>query len=170
VERFDEGSSYFGLLVVAGVMFYVFSNDPWTNSLWYSVKYNVGFNDVRTASRPRDCDFLSAPLGDKGCKYKAYLQVYNADGALVAGDDAPIYGSDTKTGRPIISRDSGKTWDWYYGTTTILNQKPNLSPYLGLRRLTRLPSGARKSVSRLAIALKPFEQRNCSYSAGSKRL
>jgi hypothetical protein len=33
-------------------------------------------------------------------------------GAWVAGDDAPKYGHDTKTGKPIVSYDNGKSWSW----------------------------------------------------------
>jgi hypothetical protein len=42
-----------------------------------------------------------------------HVKAYNAAGVLVGGEDAPKYGHDTKTGRPIISYDDGKTWDWY---------------------------------------------------------
>jgi hypothetical protein len=47
--------------------------------------------------------------------YQASVAAYNATGALVGGHDAPKYGHDTKTGKPIISWDNGKTWDWYAG-------------------------------------------------------
>lgn len=50
------------------------------------------------------------------------MKVYNADGVLVAGE-APLYGSDTKTGKPIISYDGGKNWDWHTGAT-VPNPKP----------------------------------------------
>lgn len=78
----------FFLLVIAGG-FFAFSNYGWSNSLWYSVQYGVGFDDVRTDAKPNDCDFMHAPLGDKGCSYKAHVKVYNADGVPVAGENAP---------------------------------------------------------------------------------
>src|SRR5258708_38454293 len=74
-------------------------------------------------TKPNDCDFIHAPLGDKGCSYKAHVKVYNADGVLVAGENAPKYGSDTKTAKPIISYDGGKNWDWYIGGRDIPGQK-----------------------------------------------
>jgi hypothetical protein len=107
----------FFLILVAAGGFLAFSNYGWTNSLWYSVQYRVGFDDVHTAAKPNDCDFISAPLGAKGCSYKAHVKVYNADGAQVAGENAPMYGSDANTAKPIISHDGGKNWNWYFGAT-----------------------------------------------------
>jgi hypothetical protein len=107
-------------LVAGGVL--AFSNFGWTNSIWYCVRYGVGFSDVQTAARPIDCDFMSAPLGYKGCSYNAHVKVYDADGLLVAGEDAPKYGNDPKTGKPIFSNDGGKTWQWLPGPI------PNLKP------------------------------------------
>ena len=33
----------------------------------------------------------------------------------MGGDDAPKYSHDTKTGKPIVSWDNGKSWVWYPG-------------------------------------------------------
>jgi len=118
----DSFGGFFLVLVVAGG-FLAFSNYGWSNSLWYAAQYGVGFGDVQTDAKPNDCDFIHAPLGDKGCSYKAHVKVYNADGVLVAGENAPKYGSDTKTAKPIISYDGGKNWDWYIGAT-VPNPKP----------------------------------------------
>jgi hypothetical protein len=115
VAQSDDGcGTIFVLLIVAGG-FFAFGNSGWSNSIWYAAEYGVGFSDVTTDTKPNDCDFIHAPLGDKGCSYKAHVKVYNADGVLVAGENAPQYGSDTKTAKPIISYDGGKTWDWFYG-------------------------------------------------------
>ena len=88
-----------------------------------TVQYGVDFDHVQTDAKPNDCDFMRAPLGDKGCGFKAHVQVFNADSVLVAGENAPIYGKDTKTARPIVSYDGCKTWDWYLGGT-----RPNPKP------------------------------------------
>lgn len=56
---------------------------------------------------------MHAPLGNKECHYEAAVTAYNAAGDLVGGDDAPKYSHDTKTGKPIISWDDGKTWVWF---------------------------------------------------------
>jgi hypothetical protein len=113
-------STWWPLIIV---FFIVSPSSNWTDSLWYSVRYSVKFSDVQT-DRPKDCDFMRAPLGDKGCSYTAHVQVFNADGELVAGENAPKYGSDTKTAKPIISYDGGKNWGWYSGAT-VPNPKPN---------------------------------------------
>jgi hypothetical protein len=109
----DDGCGVFFILAV-GVGLFLYSDSSWSNSLWYSFKYDVGFYNVQTETKPKDCDFIHAPLGDKGCSYKAHVRVYNADSALVGGENAPKYGKDTKTDRPIISYDGGKNWNWYF--------------------------------------------------------
>lgn len=79
---------------------------------WYSLRYMVSPSKVQVDAKPRDCFFMTAPLGDKGCHYKAAVSAVNTQGILVGGDNAPKYGHDTKTGKPIISYDQGKTWNW----------------------------------------------------------
>jgi hypothetical protein len=44
--------------------------DRWTDKVWYAVRYDAAFADITVGERPADCDFMRAPLGDKGCKYK----------------------------------------------------------------------------------------------------
>jgi hypothetical protein len=112
VAQYDESGCAYWIVAVVG-FFYIFAPASWTNAVWYAVEYKVSLGHVHTDAKPNDCDFIHAPLGDKGCSYKAYVKAYNAGGALVGGEDAPKYGHDTKTGRPIISYDGGKTWDWY---------------------------------------------------------
>jgi len=43
-------------------------------------------DQVHTNDKPSDCDWSRAPLGNKGCSYKAVVYAYNAAGYLVAGD------------------------------------------------------------------------------------
>jgi hypothetical protein len=104
-----------GLLIVAGMWFFIFNSSS-SNSLWYSFKYNVSLKDVRTDTKPDDCDFLRAPMGLKGCSYRARVQAFNADEMMVAGEGAPAWSAERETGKPIISWDSGKTWYLYTGT------------------------------------------------------
>ena len=81
------------VLAIAAVV--IFSSDwSWSNSIWYAEKYGVNWSDVQTDAKPKECDFLRAPLGYKDCSYTAHVKVFNADGALVAGENAPMYGSD----------------------------------------------------------------------------
>ena len=109
----DNFGSAVGFLVLAVVGFFIFGPTSCTNEVWYGVEYGVKMGDVHTDAKPTDCDFMHAPLGNKECSYKAHVKAYNAGGVLVGGEDAPKYGHDTKTGRPIFSYNDGKTWDWY---------------------------------------------------------
>jgi hypothetical protein len=119
----DESLGCLLVLISIAVGAYVaFSNDSWNNSLWYSVLYHVGFGDVQTDAEPDDCDFLRAPLGYKGCSYKAHVKILNADGVQVAGEGAPKY-RNTKTAKPIVSYDGGKNWNSYEGVVPDLKPK-----------------------------------------------
>jgi hypothetical protein len=99
------------LIVLALIVWFILP-DRWTDPLWYSVKYSVNTDQVHWNARPTECDWGHAPLGDKGCQFKKTVNAFNAVGEVVGGDDAPKYGNDTKTGKPIISYDKGKTWAW----------------------------------------------------------
>lgn len=107
----EDNRGCIGGLAMLGVFAWIFmtAGYSWPNAFWYGVVYHVGIDAVHTSDRPTDCDWTRAPLGSKGCSYKATVDGYNAAGQLVAGDDAPKYGND-KTGSPIVSYDSGKTW------------------------------------------------------------
>lgn len=50
-------------------------------------------------AKPRDCDFLKAPLGSKGCHYE---KVKNSSTGITA--------KDLSTGQMLMSEDYGKTW------------------------------------------------------------
>jgi hypothetical protein len=100
--------------VFIGFMIWVFSPDSWMNSVWYSVSYHVALGKVHIDKKPSDCDWTHAPLGNKGCRYKATVTAYNSAGMVVGGDGAPKYSTDPK-GHPIISYNDGKTWDWFAG-------------------------------------------------------
>jgi hypothetical protein len=113
VAQSDESGCVGGFAILAAVGFFIFAPASWTNAVWYAIEYNVDLGDVHTDAKPSDCDFLHAPLGSKGCTYKSHVKAYNSSGVLIGGEDAPKYGHDTKTGKPIISYDDGKTWDWY---------------------------------------------------------
>ena len=112
------GGAVVWLLIGLGLFAWIFMPDSWTNGIWYSVQYKVSFKDVYTNSKPSDCDWGHAPLGNKGCYYKAVVSAFNAAGDFVGGDAAPKYGKDTKTGKPIISYDGGKNWTWWAADTT----------------------------------------------------
>jgi len=116
----DDGvaGAVFWLLVGLGLFAWAFTPHSWTNAIWSGLQYKVSFDQVYTSNKPSDCDWGRAPLGNKGCSYKAVVSAFNAAGDLVSGDGAPKYGTDSKTGKPIISYDDGKTWKWSYADTT----------------------------------------------------
>jgi hypothetical protein len=115
----DVVGAIFWLLVVLGVFAWILMPHSWTNAVWYGVKYKIPVDQVYTSNKPSDCDWTYAPLGNKGCYYKAVVSAFNAAGDLVGGDDAPKYGKDSKTGKPIISYDDGKTWGWSYADANL---------------------------------------------------
>jgi hypothetical protein len=108
---------WLGYLIIGLVIAWIAAPGSWTNALWYAAEYRVGTSQVHVSTRPTDCDWGRAPLGDKGCYYNATVAAYNAVGDVVGGDNAPRYGRDTKTGKPIVSYDHGKTWAWFDGPT-----------------------------------------------------
>jgi len=83
--------------------------DSWTDPWLYSTEYQINSDQVHRNDKPTDCDFMHAPLGDKGCRYKKTVTAHDAAGYPVAGDNAPRYDKNA-SGNPIISYDDGKTW------------------------------------------------------------
>jgi hypothetical protein len=103
---------FFVIFILPALIIWFILPNRWTDLIVYSTVYSVSTRQVHWNDKPTDCDWGHAPLGDKGCHYKKSVTAYNAAGNVVAGDDAPTYGKDTKTGKPIISYDNGKTWTW----------------------------------------------------------
>jgi hypothetical protein len=86
----DDFGMVFIWLFVAGASFWVY----WVggiNVAWYSLRYGVSPDRVHIDPKPRDCDFMTAPLGSKGCHYDEVVSAFNA--AVV---DAPRSGRDTR--------------------------------------------------------------------------
>jgi hypothetical protein len=76
------------ILIIIGIGIWIWYNGGIEKTL-FSLKYSVPPASVHVDPRPNDCDFTHAPLGDKGCHYKAVIAAYNSVGVLVAGDLAP---------------------------------------------------------------------------------
>jgi hypothetical protein len=77
------------------------------------VKYHVNPSKVEVENKPKDCDFMHAPVGRKECHYEAEATAFNAAGQVI--DHRVKFSRDTN-GKPIISLDDGKTWVWDDGT------------------------------------------------------
>ena len=101
------------MLAIIGAGIWWILPDSWTDPIKYSWVYDkVNSSNVLYTEKPKDCDFMHAPLGDKGCHYKKVVNGFNAAGYRIVGDDAPRYSSDVKTHKVVISYDNGKTWDF----------------------------------------------------------
>jgi hypothetical protein len=86
--------SIWGLVMI----FLVF---PWFGKVWYgkwryAVQYSIDASKVQINSQPHDCDFLTAPLGEKNCHYERSVST--------------VRWATSTLGQPIISLDEGKTW------------------------------------------------------------
>ena len=64
--------------------------------LRYAFEANVSYDQVFVADKPRDCDFLTAPMGNKLCRYETVVQTVRI--------------STSTTGQAIVSYDEGETW------------------------------------------------------------
>lgn len=62
----------------------------------YSIQYGVPDSSVTILKKPHTCDFLSAPIGEKGCHYEPDVT------AVRTGTD--------RVGKAIVSFDDGVTW------------------------------------------------------------
>jgi hypothetical protein len=72
------------------------SDAVWHSKLRYSLQYNVNLSKVTIDDKPHDCEFLTAPLGEKHCDYETSVST--------------IRWATSTTGQPIASYDEGKTW------------------------------------------------------------
>jgi hypothetical protein len=102
----------FVVLIILALIVWFTLPSGWTDPINYSTEYSVKTDQVHWNDKPTDCDWGHAPLGAKGCHYQKTVTAYKAAGDVVAGDNAPKYGHDTNTGKPIISYDNGRTWAW----------------------------------------------------------
>jgi hypothetical protein len=93
----------FGLVIWGGLIVWVFVlSDSSKNAIWYGATYRVSTDKVHTfGNKPHDCDWVRAPIGDKGCHYEADVRAYDAAGEIVGGNDVPPrYGKDGKPVKP----------------------------------------------------------------------
>jgi hypothetical protein len=113
----NSGEGFLGCLTslaFIGVFAFVWWAGGW-NQAWYTLQYGVNPSRIQVDAKPSDCDFMTAPLGSKGCHYAASVTTYNADDAPVGGDRAPKYRTDNANGRLYASYDGGETWGVYTG-------------------------------------------------------
>jgi hypothetical protein len=75
--------------------------DMWTSKLRYSMWYSVDYDQVTIQKKPTDCNFFTAPMGEKDCRY--YRQVSTIQVKTENSNPARY---------PVnyVSFDEGKTW------------------------------------------------------------
>jgi hypothetical protein len=49
-------------------------------AVWYAAVYGASVSNVMVVSRPSDCNFLRAPIGDKGCHYERTVESWKDAG------------------------------------------------------------------------------------------
>ena len=96
----DVGCLFWALVIIAPIVWFGGLDD---SEIRYEYQYEV--DKVVIDDKPRDCDFLTAPLGKKNCSYQKEL--------LFAR-----FSKDKQAGRPIIPYDEGKTWTLNTGGPT----------------------------------------------------
>ena len=73
----NAGGGWIGFLLFILFMWWVlpwddtsYASNRWLMQAYYAASYSVPMEQVTIYPRPTDCDFLTAPLGSKGCSYK----------------------------------------------------------------------------------------------------
>ena len=51
----------------------------------YSIAHHISLGSVQVATRPSDCDWGHAPLGDKGCSYEKHVFLVRGTKGQVVG-------------------------------------------------------------------------------------
>lgn len=87
----------FLILVVAGV--FSLSDEAWHSKLRYAVQYGTDIHKVTIGEEPYDCEFFSAPVGNKHCHYERSVST--------------VRWATSTDGLPIVSVDDGKTWSTF---------------------------------------------------------
>lgn len=90
-----------GLVILAIVCLMIWSPGGLYKAV-LSYKYSVKPGNIRIDAKPHDCDFMLAPMGDKGCHYDPVVEVYSI-GVLVGGTNVPKYYQDRFRGIPVTS-------------------------------------------------------------------
>ena len=93
----NDSVSWLGALVIGYLAFLGFA-DMWHSDTRYSMQYDVNPTDIHRSKRPSECDFLTAPLGFKGCRYDRNVEFH-----VVLTRENPF-------GYSVVSYGNGKTW------------------------------------------------------------
>jgi hypothetical protein len=122
VSASDGSIGFIGLIIAGAVLWYGFVRD--SDSLAKShaqSQYGVPNSKIQIAGkRPHDCEFMTAPLGEKHCFYE---REYRAEWVTLSTTNDPIvYGTDQES-QPI-SCSSSET-DFAHRCYPVNGLKPN---------------------------------------------
>jgi hypothetical protein len=82
------GVALFWLAVLGGiVIWFNLDGDNIVGHLRYQITYGVDYAEVYMRPRPKDCDFWTAPMGNKNCTYKPTVAAYDVGGNLLMYGD-----------------------------------------------------------------------------------
>lgn len=83
----------FGIVAIVLVVIY-FLVPTSTQIQWV---YHLDPKDVEVAKQLHDCDFMTAPMGDKNCRYEREIVFFDASGNGIGGDFIESNGHHIKT-------------------------------------------------------------------------
>ena len=81
----DSGGWIF-LAIVAFLIWYAVRDSDWVAKIYAARHYQLPMSRVDIERQPHDCDFLTAPLGEKHCSYK---REYLAEWIALSSDNPP---------------------------------------------------------------------------------
>jgi hypothetical protein len=91
-------AQWIGIILVSVTMWSL-PGQIWHAKWRYAAAYGVASTDVHAETKPHDCNFLAAPLGNKYCHYDPVAMITRW--------------ATSQAGAPIVSYDDGKTWSAY---------------------------------------------------------
>lgn len=108
------------------------------SAYWWRYAFEVGaeYDDVMVTKRPRDCDFLTAPMGRKNCRYELRVMILRTR-TLPSGEQQFAIDRDARPGlRDLLP------WRWpIRDTVTWLDAKAEARTAAAARLLARLKAG-----------------------------
>lgn len=91
-----------GIAVLAVVAWWLLPND-WR--IKYAAEYTLDTDQVTIDRKPHDCEWDSAPIGNKHCHYAELVTVLNSEGKVIDGTGIEVDASGAQ-----ISYDGRRTW------------------------------------------------------------
>jgi hypothetical protein len=69
------------IIIVGTAVLYAVWDSEWFNKTRYSLANDdVTYEHVIVSAKPHDCDFMTAPMGEKNCHYKKEADKWANDG------------------------------------------------------------------------------------------